>query len=96
MELYREMQENVAAQDQADAKTAEIFAFFDEVRSLFVALYNAQAPCFPSPREPFCADVAGCGGFVVIGFSMLIYIAIHRSTRNGRSFLWRMYRRGRC
>jgi hypothetical protein len=31
MELYREVQENVAAQDRADAKTAEIFAFFDEV-----------------------------------------------------------------
>lgn len=31
MELYREVQENVAAQNRADAKTAEIFAFFDEV-----------------------------------------------------------------
>lgn len=31
MELYHEVQENVAAQNRADAKTAEIFAFFDEV-----------------------------------------------------------------
>ena len=31
MELYQEVRENVAAQDRADAKTAEIFAFFDEV-----------------------------------------------------------------
>lgn len=31
MELYQEVQENVAAQNRADAKTAEIFAFFDEV-----------------------------------------------------------------
>jgi hypothetical protein len=33
-ELYREVQENVAVQGKADAKTAEIFAFFDEVRAL--------------------------------------------------------------
>ncbi|KAI0297903.1 hypothetical protein BC826DRAFT_134216 [Russula brevipes] len=31
MELYREMEENVAAHEQADARAAEIFAFFDEV-----------------------------------------------------------------
>ncbi|KAH9964967.1 hypothetical protein BC827DRAFT_1126987 [Russula dissimulans] len=31
MKLYREMQENVAAQERANAKTAEIFAFFDEI-----------------------------------------------------------------
>jgi hypothetical protein len=31
MELYREIQENVTAQKQADTKAAEIFAFFDEV-----------------------------------------------------------------
>ena len=31
MELYEEVQENVAAQNRADTKTAEIFAFFDEV-----------------------------------------------------------------
>ncbi|KAF8494446.1 hypothetical protein F5888DRAFT_659999 [Russula emetica] len=31
MELYKEVQENVAAQNRADAKTAEIFAFFDEI-----------------------------------------------------------------
>ena len=31
MELYQEVRENVEAQDQADAKTAEIFGFFDEV-----------------------------------------------------------------
>ena len=31
MELYQELQENVAAQNRADTKTAEIFAFFDEV-----------------------------------------------------------------
>lgn len=31
MELYQEVQENVAAQNRADTKTAEIFAFFDEV-----------------------------------------------------------------
>ncbi|KAI9455293.1 hypothetical protein F5148DRAFT_984784 [Russula earlei] len=31
MELYRETRENVAAQERADAKTAEIFAFFDEI-----------------------------------------------------------------
>lgn len=31
MELYQEVQENVAAQNRADDKTAEIFAFFDEV-----------------------------------------------------------------
>ena len=31
MELYQEMRENVEAQDRADAKTAEIFGFFDEV-----------------------------------------------------------------
>ena len=31
MELYQEVQENVAAQNRADEKTAEIFAFFDEV-----------------------------------------------------------------
>ncbi len=30
-ELYQEVQENVAAQNRADAKTAEIFVFFDEV-----------------------------------------------------------------
>jgi hypothetical protein len=29
--LYQEVQENVAAQNRADDKTAEIFAFFDEV-----------------------------------------------------------------
>jgi hypothetical protein len=38
MELYREVQENVAVKDQADGKTAEIFAFFDEVRKLFFYL----------------------------------------------------------
>jgi hypothetical protein len=32
MELYEEVRENVAAQDRAEVKTAEIFAFFDEVR----------------------------------------------------------------
>ncbi|KAH9996152.1 hypothetical protein BJV74DRAFT_769225 [Russula compacta] len=31
MELYREMQDNVVAQERADTKTAEIFAFFDEI-----------------------------------------------------------------
>jgi len=31
MELYQGVQENVAAQNRADEKTAEIFAFFDEV-----------------------------------------------------------------
>ena len=35
MELHEEVRENVVAQERADAKTAEIFAFFDEVR-LFV------------------------------------------------------------
>jgi hypothetical protein len=35
MELYHEVQENVAVQEAADAKTAEIFAFFDEVRESF-------------------------------------------------------------
>ena len=34
MELYQEVQENVAAQNRADAKTAELFAFFDEVCSV--------------------------------------------------------------
>jgi len=29
--LYQEVQENVAAQNRADVKTAEIFAFFDEI-----------------------------------------------------------------
>ena len=38
MELYQEVQENVAAQNRADAKTAEIFAFFDEVRAAVVAV----------------------------------------------------------
>jgi len=33
MELYQEVQENVAAQSRADEKTAEIFAFFDEIYS---------------------------------------------------------------
>ncbi|KAI0299015.1 hypothetical protein B0F90DRAFT_657741 [Multifurca ochricompacta] len=32
-ELYREVQENVAARDRADTKTAEIFAFFDEIHA---------------------------------------------------------------
>jgi len=31
MELYGQVQENVAAQDRTDAKTAEIFAWFDEI-----------------------------------------------------------------
>ncbi|KAF8487083.1 hypothetical protein DFH94DRAFT_13594 [Russula ochroleuca] len=31
MELYEEVRENVAAQDRAEVKTAEIFAFFDEI-----------------------------------------------------------------
>jgi len=31
MELYQEVRENVEAQDRADAKTAEIFGFFDEI-----------------------------------------------------------------
>ncbi|KAI9454228.1 hypothetical protein BJY52DRAFT_1285243 [Lactarius psammicola] len=31
MELYDRVQENVAAQERTDAKTAEMFAFFDEV-----------------------------------------------------------------
>ena len=35
MELYQEVRENVAAQERADAKTAEIFAFFDEVLRLW-------------------------------------------------------------
>ncbi|KAH9034513.1 glycoside hydrolase [Lactarius pseudohatsudake] len=33
MELYDQVQENVAAQERTEAKTAEIFAFFDEVRA---------------------------------------------------------------
>ena len=33
MELHEEVRENVAAQERADAKAAEIFAFFDEVRA---------------------------------------------------------------
>ncbi|KAH8979519.1 hypothetical protein EDB83DRAFT_2494169, partial [Lactarius deliciosus] len=37
MELYDQVQENVAAQERTEAKTAEIFAFFDEVR--------AKTPC---------------------------------------------------
>ncbi|KAI0277855.1 hypothetical protein BGY98DRAFT_977016 [Russula aff. rugulosa BPL654] len=31
MELYQEVQGNVAAQNRADTKTAEIFSFFDEI-----------------------------------------------------------------
>ncbi|KAH9003622.1 hypothetical protein EDB86DRAFT_2798805 [Lactarius hatsudake] len=31
MELYDQVQENVAAQERTEAKTAEIFAFFDEI-----------------------------------------------------------------
>jgi len=31
MELYQEVQENVGVQNRADAKMAEIFAFFDEI-----------------------------------------------------------------
>jgi len=38
MKLHREVQENVAEEEQTDAKTAEIFAFFDEVGFGFVAL----------------------------------------------------------
>lgn len=38
MELYQEVQENMAAQSRADAKTAEIFAFFDEVCAVVVAV----------------------------------------------------------
>ena len=34
MELYDQVQENVAAQERTDAKTAEMFAFFDEVRAI--------------------------------------------------------------
>jgi hypothetical protein len=34
-ELYHEVKENVAVQDQADGKAAEIFTFFDEVRKFF-------------------------------------------------------------
>jgi hypothetical protein len=86
MELYREVQENVVAQDRADTKAAEIFAFFDEVRVFVVPATNIPVPPW----------LAGCGGLVAIGFWMLICIAIDRSTRNGRSFLWRMCRRGRC
>lgn len=41
MEIYQEVRENVAAQDRADAKTAEIFAFFDEVRPSYAAVVAA-------------------------------------------------------
>jgi hypothetical protein len=39
-ELYQELQENVAAQNRADAKTAEIFTFFDEVRVRVLRLWQ--------------------------------------------------------
>ena len=44
MELYQEVQENVAAQNRADAKTAEIFAFFDEVCMASCAAFVAVLP----------------------------------------------------
>jgi hypothetical protein len=54
MELYQDVQENVAAQNRADAKTAEIFAFFDEVCAAVVAVlptvgsdqYGINGRCF--------------------------------------------------
>jgi hypothetical protein len=49
-ELYREVQENVAVQDQADAKTAEIFAFLDEVSAHF-AFRISPPPPFPLVRS---------------------------------------------
>jgi len=41
VELYQEVQENVAVQNRVDGKTAEIFAFFDEVcRRLVLRLWQ--------------------------------------------------------
>lgn len=48
MELYREMQDNVVAQERADAKTAEIFAFFDEVCTRFFFKIHSHTRQFPS------------------------------------------------
>jgi hypothetical protein len=44
MELYQEVQENVAAQNRADPKTAEIFAFFEEVWMASCAAVVAVLP----------------------------------------------------
>ena len=39
--LYQEVQENVAAQNRADDRTAEIFAFFDEVWHRVLRLWQS-------------------------------------------------------
>lgn len=51
MELYREVQENAAAGEGADAKAAEIFAFFDEVGVMVVArVPDADLSPYPHPQ----------------------------------------------
>jgi hypothetical protein len=50
MELYQEVQENVAAQNRADTKTAEIFAFFDEVWMASCAAVVAVLPTVGSDQ----------------------------------------------
>jgi hypothetical protein len=61
MELYQEVKENAAAQDGADTKAAEIFAFFDEV--------GVRCATYSRPL--------GCGGLMAIGFPMLIYSQVY-------------------
>jgi hypothetical protein len=45
MELYSEIQEHEAAQERTEARTAEIFAFFDEVSA------NALCPAVLSQTD---------------------------------------------
>jgi hypothetical protein len=57
MELYREMEENVAAQEQADAKAAEIFVFFDEVCAKRYSFpFSIMSLSFERKRTPAARD----------------------------------------
>jgi hypothetical protein len=57
MELYQEVQGNVAAQNRADAKTAEIFAFFDEVCARLWQCYRPSVLTSTAPLAVVFSDL---------------------------------------
>lgn len=58
MELYDEIQEHEAAQERTEARTAEIFAFFDEV--------SVNALC-PAMTHASWSDLREMGGIATRG-----------------------------
>ena len=59
MELYQEVQENVAAQNRADTKTAEIFALFDEVWHRVLRLWQCYRLSVLTSTASLAVDFTG-------------------------------------